>query len=80
MKKREFVKNGHMFSISETKSGNVVLSYNGKEGGYLQGCIWVCDGEAEAMDMVDAVIDPERYADDEYKARHIDEMYANCKW
>lgn len=76
----KFVKAGHIFEMSATKHDKVLLVYKGKERGFLQGCIWVCDDEAEAMDMVDAVIDPERYPDDEFRARHINEIYANCKW
>ena len=77
---REFTKNGIQFKMTTKKNGNVVLSYLKSEYGLLNGQIYVCDDEAEAMDMVEAIIDPNRYADDEYKARHIDEMYANCKW
>ena len=77
---KRFVKAGHIFEIKETKHNKIMLSYEGKEHGFPQGCIWVCDDEAEALDMVDAVIDPERYPDDEFKARHIDEIFANCKW
>ena len=77
---KAFVKEGRKFEIHINRFGKVVLSYKGKVGDFAQGCIWVCDDEIEAMDMVDAVIDPNRYADDEYKARHIDEIYSNCKW
>ena len=79
MEKR-FVKDGHIFSATKTVSGRVILSYCGKENSFPQGFIWNCYDEAEAMDMVDAIIDPQRYADDEYRVRHIDEIYANCKW
>lgn len=77
---KKFVKAGHIFETTSKENGNVILSYCGKENSFPQGCIWVCDNEAEAMDMVEAVIDPKRYADDEYRVRHITEMYANCKW
>ena len=77
---KKFVKNDHKFSIKTTKSGKVMLSYEGKVNDFPQGYIWICDDEAEAMDMVDAIIDPKRYADDEYRARHFEEMYSRFKW
>lgn len=77
---KAFTKEGRKFEIHTNKFGKVVLSYKGKVGDFEQGFIWVCDDEAEAMDMVEAVIDPERYADDEYRARHIDRFMSACKW
>lgn len=79
MEKR-FVKEGHIFTTFEKKNGKVVLSYCGKEDGIPQGFIWVCSNKEEATDMIDAVIDPERYPDDEWYARHENEIHANCKW
>ena len=67
---KRFVKEGHIFDIANTKAGKVRLSYEGKEGDFQQGCIWICKDEAEVMDMIEAVIDPGRYPDDEFHARH----------
>lgn len=78
--KERFTKNGHIFEIRRKESGEIVLGYKGKENSFPQGCIWVCDDEVEAMDMVDAVIDPERFPEDEYQSRHKDEFMSNCKW
>lgn len=77
---RKFTKNGIQFEMTTKKNGNVVLSYLRSKNGLLNGQIYVCDDEAEAMDMIEAVIDPDRYADDEYKARHINEFVSRCKW
>lgn len=77
---KRFVEAGHIFETIKKANGNIVLSYCGKENSFLQGCIWVCDDEAEVKDMVEAVIDPKRYADDEYRARHMAELFANVKW
>lgn len=75
-----FIKNGHVFEIKKTGKTGVRLSYEGKEKGFHQGYIWICDDEAEAMDMVEAIIDTERFPDDEYKARHIKEFTQRYKW
>ena len=72
--------NGHIFKTTQKQNGEIILSYHGKEHSFPQGCIWVCDDEAEVESMIEAVIDPTRYPDDEYRARHIDERFANCKW
>lgn len=75
-----FTKEGHIFEIANTKAGKVRLSYKGEEGGFPQGCIWICTDEVEAMDMVEAVIDPNRYPDDEFYARHQADIMSRCKW
>lgn len=75
----EFNKLGYNFRKT-SKAGKVFLSYLGKDNDFLQGITWPCSSEDEAMDMVEAVIDPERYPDDEFRARHRSEIMAGCKW
>lgn len=75
----KFTRNGHIFEIQDIKTG-VKLCYEGKENGFQQGCIWICNDEAEAMNMVEAIIDPARFPDDEYRARHINEFAQRCRW
>lgn len=75
-----FMKEGHKFETVSTQSGEVRLYYYGKENDFAQFITWLCDDEAEALDMVEAVIDPARFADDEYHARHMSEILSNCKW
>lgn len=77
---KEIIKAGHIFKIRSRANGKVALSYEGKENDFRQWVMWICDDEAEAMDMIEAVLDPDRYADDEHTARHWDELCAGCKW
>jgi hypothetical protein len=75
--KKKFTIEGHIFSTKEGKSG-IILSYYGKENDVPQGCIWNCDDMEEVKSMIAAVVDPERYPDDEYNERH--EIMSCCKW
>lgn len=73
-------KNGHIFKVKDNAHG-VRLIYLGHESDPVKQFIaWLCDDMREAEDMMDAVIDPNRYAEDEYRARHQEEVYADCKW
>lgn len=68
-----FTKEGRKFKTGTTKSGDPYLVYLGKVGDFEQFMRWVCDSEEEVQDMIDAVIDPDRYPEDEYRERHREE-------
>lgn len=68
---KRFIKEGIKFEICEKKNGGVSLCYLGEvDDPLLQFITWGCDDEAEAMDLVDAIIDPERDVYVEYNKRH----------
>lgn len=76
-----FTKSGRKFEIREKLNGKLSLSYLGREDDpFLQFITWQCDDEAEAMDMVEAIINPDRDADEEYRARHAAQFLSKCKW
>lgn len=77
---KKFERENHIFETRELDNGKVMLSYSGKVDDFPQGCIWICDDEAEVADMIEAIIDPERYPEDEYQARHMSELVAMCRW
>ncbi len=72
-------KGGYRFEVRKKEDGKVRLSYLGNDE-TLQFITWLCDDESEAADMMEAVIDPARYADDEYRARHIEELFGGVRW
>lgn len=76
-----FKRSGRIFKAEAKENGNVRLSYLGRDDDpFHQFITWLCDDEAEAEEMIEAVIDPERYADDEYRARHREELFKMFKW
>lgn len=73
-------RNGYIFEAEKRADGMVRLSYLGQEGDFKQFVLWLCDDEAEAKDMIEAVITPGRYAEDEYRERHRADFMSHCKW
>lgn len=80
MKTENIKRDGCTFKAETRADGRVFLSYLGREGDFKQFIRWLCDDEAEAEDMINAVIAPDRCADDEYKARHSEKVLSSCKW
>ena len=71
---------GHIFEIKETKFGIKLIYLGSEDWPFKQFIVWPCDNMEEVEDMINAVLDPSRYADDEHRARHAEEIMNNCKW
>jgi hypothetical protein len=76
--KIKFVASGMKFSINRhTPGGNVQLCYLGRiDDPVDQFVTWLCDDETEALDMVEAIIDPDRDPCREFNERH----WENLRW
>ena len=70
-----FEKKGIKYEVIIDKFGGFQLWYLGRvDDPIKQACMWPCDTEEELNNMIEALITPGRYADDEWRERHRDRI------